>query len=652
MSSGPLERPRLPPGAPEVVRARRVLVVAPHYDDEVLGCGGLLSQLVRGGASVRVTFLSDGSGGVEDVADRKAYAARRRAESEAALAALGSTDAVHLGLPDGELGQRLDAIMKALREELAASPDLVLAPSPLEVTGDHQASFAALFSVLSPLRPGDPLHASLASTRFLLYEVNHPAHPDLLVDVGAELATIERAMGAYASQQERHDYLAAALGLRRYRALSLPPTVGAAEAYSSLMLSDFTTRSLSRLVRDLGGVPERVDVNEGPLVSVVVRTCERPELLAQALASLADSTYRRVEVVLVNDGGGEAPVAEGFPFPVRRVDLAPRQGRAAAANAGVDAADGALVSFLDDDDLVEREHLATLVALVSAAGVRAAYTDAAVGVYELDGGAGGGWRRVERRLPYSRDFDPDLLLLDNYIPLHTLMVERDLLRAAGPFDPALLFFEDWDLLIRLAALTPFHHLAQVTCEYRHFRGGGHVLGERPRERPDFLAMKRRVLERHREKLTEDALARAVDRLRGEAVEAGEAAAEARSSALREAEARRAGDDARIAAERARVAAEETMHRHHGEAVALRAELERVRADGDRLLAGVQAQGEELQRLFEVERELRRLVADQDAHLARCYAEIERLNRLHDAMRATRAWRAHEWWQSKAPGRGR
>ena len=81
--------------------------------------------------------------------------------------------------------------------------------------------------------------------------------------------------------------------------------------------------------------------------------------------------------------------------------------------------------------------------------MRAAYSDAAVGVYEL-AGDGGGWRQVERRLPYSRDFDPDLLLLDNYIPLHTLLAERELWLAAGPFDAELPFFEDWDLLIRLA----------------------------------------------------------------------------------------------------------------------------------------------------------------------------------------------------------
>src|SRR6185503_7635985 len=247
-------------------------------------------------------------------------------------------------------------------------------------TGDHQAAFAALFRALSPLRPGDPLHGSLAAAQVLLYEVNHPGYPDLLVDVTAELPRLERAMAAYPSQQERHDYLAAAVGLRRYRALSLPPTVVAAEAYTRLAMTDFTTRSASRLMRDLGGVPELLEVREGPLVSVVVRTCERPALLAEALASLAASTYRRVEVVLVVDGGGAAPVPEGFPFAVRRVDLIPRRGRAGAANAGVEAASGALLGFLDDDDLLEPEHLATLVGALGATGVRAAYSDAAVGV--------------------------------------------------------------------------------------------------------------------------------------------------------------------------------------------------------------------------------------------------------------------------------
>ena len=70
--------------------------------------------------------------------------------------------------------------------------------------------------------------------------------------------------------------------------------------------------------------------------------------------------------------------------PSRRVELAENRGRAGAADAGVAAATGDYVAFLDDDDLAAPEHLATLVGLVGAAGVRVAYTDAAVGVYELE----------------------------------------------------------------------------------------------------------------------------------------------------------------------------------------------------------------------------------------------------------------------------
>jgi hypothetical protein len=86
-----------------------------------------------------------------------------------------------------------------------------------------------------------------------------------------------------------------------------------------------------------------------------------------------------------------------------------------------------------------------------------------------------------------------------------------------------------------------------------------------------------------------------------------------------------------------------MHRHHGEAVA-------VREENDRLRGAVASQADELARLFRVEEELRRLLADQGAHLGRTYAEIERLNRLLDEMRATRAWRTHERLQRLRRGR--
>jgi LmbE family N-acetylglucosaminyl deacetylase len=622
-----------PPGWTERVRAESVLVLAPHYDDEVLGCGGLLAQLARAGAVVRVLFLTDGSGGAEAVADRAAYHQCRREESARVCEILGIAGCDHLGLPDGALDRHPDETVHGLRRALLTQrPDLALVPSPLEISRDHRAAFAAFHRLLAPLRDGGAEAEAVRGLRVLTYEVNHPAYPDLLVDVSGEADLLSAAMDAYASQEERHPYFNAALGLRRFRTLSLGPEVNLAEGYRRLRVEDFTTRSPAQLVRHLGGLPELLEVREGPRISVVVRTLNRPALLAEALASLAEQEYRRAEVVLVNAGGEPPAVPDGFPLPVVRVDLAQPQGRAAAAQAGVAAATGDFIAFLDDDDLAAPEHLATLAGLVSAAGVRVAYTDAAVALYELD--AEGGWVCRERRLPYSRDFDPDVLLVDNYIPFNTLAIERGLFNAAGPFDSSLPFFEDWDLLIRLAALTPFHHLARVTCEYRHFRGGGHhIFGERPRERSDFLEVKARVLAKHGRHLTPHALARAVDTLRAELV----AEHEARAAARREAEAVR-GDlqslqGAHDALARERFLWEERYHARNGELTALQEDHGRLRA--------------EAQRLYEDERKLRATIDDQTAHLGRTYAEIERLNGIIKEMEATRAWRVHRWWQGNS-----
>jgi len=693
----------LPPGRTERVRAASALVLAPHFDDEVLGCGGLLAQLAAAGATVRVLFLTDGGGGREAVADRDGYRLRRRQEALAAAAVLGIAGCDFLDLPDGGLAQHLAQAVDGVRGALLGQrPELLLCPSPLEVTADHRAAFAAAHFVLGSrrLRAGGTAaggaadgaaagaggKAGMASAeaappaglRILLYEVNQPAYPNLLVDVSAAEDLLRRAMGCYASQEERHPYLDAALGLRRFRTLSLAPDAGLAEGYRQLALEDFTSRSLAQLVRHLGGEPELLEVREGPAISVVVRTRDRPELLAEALGSLAAGEYRRVTVVLVNDGGAPPPVPAGFAataaaaaggtagaaarhaprgaaagaLPLLRIDLPVPRGRAAAAAAGIAAATGDYVAFLDDDDLAAPEHLATLAGMVSAAAVRIAYTDAAVGVYELAGDAG--WSCRERRLPYSRDFDPDMLLVDNYIPFNTVLIERRLLDEVGPPDETLPFFEDWDLLIRLAALAPFHHLARVTCEYRHFRGPmSHVFGERPRERADFLLVKARVLAKHAARLTPAALARAVDTLRGELVAEREAAAagERRLEAVRQEHAEIIRVNRGLSAERFHF--EDRFHAVHGELQALRDDHQRVREEARRLgeeMASREAAAarlsSELQRVYGEESRLHAAADEQAAHLGRTYAEIERLNRLVREMEASRAWRLHQWLQRR------
>jgi len=650
-----MNRSLSPPGTTEEIHARSALVVAPHFDDEVLGCGGLVAQLAAAGAVVRVLFLSDGSGDAPAETDPADYGSRRRREAEQAAKVLGLAGIDDLNLPDGALDQHLEEMAHGIKRALLSlRPELLLVTSPLEGSPDHRAAFLAVHQLLGGVRAGDELSALVAPLRILAYEVNQPLYPNLLVDVSARVPTIEQAMACYESQQEQHDYLGARLGLLRFRALTLDPEVRAVEAYWRLAAQDFATRSPARLIAEMGGTPERVAVDQGPTISVVVRTKDRPQLLAEALDSLAAGTYRRAEVVVVNDGGCSPELPAGYPLALRKVDLGTNQGRARAANAGVAAATGELIAFLDDDDLCEPEHLATLAGLVRGAGVRVAYTDAAVGIYEPDAAAG--WRCRERRLPYSRDFDADLLLFDNYIPFNTLLIDRRLFAEVGEFDPEFPFFEDWDLLIRLAARTRFHHLSRVTCEYRHFRGAGHhILGEDPRERADFLEMKARVLRKHADRLTPEVIARVVDVLRAETVSEQEETARLRAD-LRATEERFHRLNGRLASLEIHCQVlEETRGRYEAELREERDQHHRLDRDLTRLyarerelvdqLGQAHAQhGDATCRLEQLTEQEQRVSEE----LRRCYGEIERLDGVIKDMESTRAWRLHQWWQSHKP----
>jgi LmbE family N-acetylglucosaminyl deacetylase len=118
--------------------ARRVIVVAPHPDDEVLGAGGALAQLARVGSEVTVVAVTDGEASHPG---RSAELRERRAtESERALALLGvKGDRVRIGQPDGHAGIGLaDQLARCI-----GSGDLVLAPWEHDGHPDHDAVGAA-----------------------------------------------------------------------------------------------------------------------------------------------------------------------------------------------------------------------------------------------------------------------------------------------------------------------------------------------------------------------------------------------------------------------------------------------------------------------------------------------------------------------------
>lgn len=97
--------------------SRSAIVFSPHFDDETLGCGGLIIKKKRAGADIKIVFMTDGSGSHQNLMPRHELAAMRLAEAIAAAKIMGlrEEDVISLGFVE----QRLCAHGRAAVERVA-----------------------------------------------------------------------------------------------------------------------------------------------------------------------------------------------------------------------------------------------------------------------------------------------------------------------------------------------------------------------------------------------------------------------------------------------------------------------------------------------------------------------------------------------------
>ncbi len=205
-----------------------MLVLAPHPDDETLGCGGTLALHREQGDPVRILFLTDGSAGDPAghyPADR--YVAIRRAEARQACAVLGVGDLLFWDLPDSKLATVGDLGERLLDASRAFDPDTLYYPSGQELHSDHWAAGAHV----------ERLHGvgrlRCASYAYEVWTaIQQPTH---LVDITPVLARKEAALTHYPSQLRYNDYRPKILGLNAYRSLTFPGTARYVEAFRRLL---------------------------------------------------------------------------------------------------------------------------------------------------------------------------------------------------------------------------------------------------------------------------------------------------------------------------------------------------------------------------------------------------------------------------------
>ncbi|MBF0336351.1 MAG: glycosyltransferase [Nitrospirae bacterium] len=242
-------------------------------------------------------------------------------------------------------------------------------------------------------------------------------------------------------------------------------------------------------------------MDKKPLASLIVRTKDRPKMLLKALESIAGQTYRPIEIVLVNDGGCALDI-EGIRLILgdcqcTYIALEENRGRAYAGNVGLTNASGNYIGFLDDDDDLMPEHLDTLVTFLERSDFHTAYSDCEI-VHKQYNIEKQEFTNAYTYVFYSEDFNYDTLLLENYIPIHCLLFKRSAIEGIL-FDEDFELFEDWDMLIRLAAIHPFHHIRKTTAHYNNWDKCSQIThaGEDVKNDAYF-----RVLKKHREKITE------------------------------------------------------------------------------------------------------------------------------------------------------
>lgn len=178
-------------------------------------------------------------------------------------------------------------------------------------------------------------------------------------------------------------------------------------------------------------------------VSLVIPAFDAEMTVGAAISSALWQTYRDFEVVVVDDGSGDATreIASSFPDPVRAV-AQENAGVAAARNRGVAEAQGELIAFCDADDVLLPQHLEALVGVYDRHGGIATSNC----YWLFPGGIDRARTRYKGRFP-GRDRQRLAILEQNFVSTMSLF-PKTLIDEIGPFDTELEVAEDWDFWLR------------------------------------------------------------------------------------------------------------------------------------------------------------------------------------------------------------
>jgi LmbE family N-acetylglucosaminyl deacetylase len=236
----------LPDKRPEPITefnaADRVIVLAPHMDDEAIGCGGAILRHAQAGSDVTVVYMTDGSRGGYN-ADNQ-LVERRKNESRKAAEVLGIKHLLFLDAPDLALTDSPEIVRRVVETLNDNRPTIIYAPALTDRHPDHWATNSVLHAALAQM-PADWARDVLIRG----YEVWSPLPANRLLDISAQFELKRQAVSLFESQLS-FDYVTAISGLNQYRSLTWQKGKGYAEAYLESTVSEYRRMFTALLTRE------------------------------------------------------------------------------------------------------------------------------------------------------------------------------------------------------------------------------------------------------------------------------------------------------------------------------------------------------------------------------------------------------------------
>ncbi|MDR1225778.1 MAG: PIG-L family deacetylase [Prevotellaceae bacterium] len=227
-----------------------VLLIAPHQDDESIGCGGLLAKLKSTGHTTHVQHIYGGYTNV--MAENKGDAAHiRLSEAQECSRILGFNLLDNFGFQDrgyAGIGLIIDSLIELFHR---IQPDVVLCPHSNENDYEHQAVYQACKESLWLSKIARFKNYGTHNRKpsvLLCYEVWTPIqHPTLYIDISEYIDLKEKAINAHSSQVSGTNWAKGAQGLNAYRGTTLKGA-GYFEAFETQQLTSEQVSILSTLL--------------------------------------------------------------------------------------------------------------------------------------------------------------------------------------------------------------------------------------------------------------------------------------------------------------------------------------------------------------------------------------------------------------------